>query len=131
MLGHQEKEQKYMFCPKCRSEFIDGIKKCPECMVGLIEELPPKPKKPKPPKPEFVDYEEIPAPLSPAGISIIKSILDSEGITYFIKGENYQISFATPKLMVRTDQVEIAKELIKDLKLSCMGTNLDKESKNE
>ena len=116
-----------MFCPKCRSEFIDGIKKCPECMVELIEELPPKPKKPKTPKPEFVNYEEIPAPLNPAGIPLIKSILDSEGITYFIKGENYQISFATPKLMVRTDQVENAKELIKDLKLSCWTTYLDKE----
>ena len=117
-----------MFCPKCKSEFIDGIKECPECMVGLIEELPPKPKLPKP---EFVDYEEIPAPLGPAGMSIIKSLLDSEGITYFIKGENYQISFATPKLMVQTDQVEIAKELIKDLKVSCMADNLGNESLNE
>ena len=117
-----------MFCPECKSEFIDGIKKCPECMVGLIGELPAEP---KPTKPKLLDYEEILANPNPADVAILKSILDSKEITYFIKGENAQISFATPKLMVRTDQVEIAKELIKDLKLSCMGTNLDKESKNE
>ena len=117
-----------MFCPECKSEFIDGIKKCPECMVGLIEELPPEP---KPAKPKFLDYAEILANPNPADVAILKSILDSKEITYFIKGENAQISFATPKLMVRTDQVEIAKELIKDLKLSCISTNLDKESKNE
>lgn len=118
-----------MFCPECKSVFIDGIKECPECMVELIEDLPPEP---KPTKPKFLDYEEILANPNPADAAILKSILDSEEIAYFIEGENAQISFATPKLMVRTDQVKIAKVLIKDLKLSCcVGTNLYKESKNE
>jgi hypothetical protein len=119
-LGHHEKEEKYMFCPECKSEFIDGIKNCPECKVKLVEELPPVP---QPPKSEIVDYEEIPATLSPSDIVILKSFLDRDEITYYIKGENYQISFAIPKLMVRTDQVEIAKELMKGLKLSFMVTN--------
>lgn len=102
---------------------------CPECMVGLIEELP---QAPKPAKPKFLGYEEILANPNPEDVGILKSILDSEEIISFIEGENSQISFATPKLMVRTDQVETAKELIKDLKLSsCAGTNLDKESKDE
>jgi hypothetical protein len=109
-----------MFCPKCKSEFVEGINKCSECGVELIEELPPDP---KPPKPEFPDYAEVLVNPSPADVAILKLILDSKEITYFIKGENAQISFATPKLMVRTDQVEMAKELIKDLKLSCMGGN--------
>ena len=113
-----------MFCPECKSEFVDGIKECPECMAGLIEELPPKP---QPPKSRFLDYEEILANPNPADVAIIKSILDSSEITYFVMGENAQISFAIPKLMVRTDQAAIAKELIKDLKLSCMASNRDKE----
>lgn len=117
-----------MFCPKCKSEFVDGLNKCPECGVGLIEELPTDP---KPPKPEFPDYAEILANPSPADVAILKLILDSNEINYFVEGENAQISFATPKLMVRSDQVEIAEELIKDLKLSCMGKNLGKESRNE
>ena len=118
--GYQGKEQKSMFCPKCKSEFVDGINKCPECRVGLLEELPPDP---KPPKSEFTDYAEIFVNPSPADVAILKLILDSKEINFFIEGENAQISFATPKLMVRTDQVEMAKELIKDLKLSSMGGN--------
>ena len=42
-----------MFCPQCKSEFIEGIRICPDCEVDLIVELPPEP------APEFVDYVEI------------------------------------------------------------------------
>ena len=117
-----------MFCPECKSEFIDGIEKCPECMVGLIEELPPEP------EPEFVDFEEVLATYNPADIAFLKSILDSEKITYFFKGEHFQNvrPLVDPaRLMVRTDQVKIAQDLIKDLKLSYMGINLDKDSTPE
>lgn len=32
-----------MFCPKCRCEYVDWIRKCPDCKIALIEELPPNP----------------------------------------------------------------------------------------
>ena len=114
-----------MFCPECKSEFIAGIAICPECQINLIGELPPEP------EPEFVDYDEILATYNPADISLLKSILDSEGITYFFKGENFQHvrPWADPaRLMIRKDQVEKVVDLIKDLKLSFMGINLDKNS---
>jgi len=28
------------YCPKCRSEFMEGIKKCGECLEKLVEKLP-------------------------------------------------------------------------------------------
>lgn len=31
------------FCPRCRSEFRQGVEVCAECGVGLVEELPPEP----------------------------------------------------------------------------------------
>ena len=30
------------FCPKCRAEYIEGVKECPDCHVLLVQELPPK-----------------------------------------------------------------------------------------
>ena len=87
--------------------------------------LPPEP------EPEFVDFEEILATYNPADIAILKSILDSEDITYSFKGENFQHlrPLADPaRLMIRKDQVEIVADLIKDFKLSYMGINLDKSS---
>ncbi len=114
-----------MFCPECRSEFIEGIAVCPECEVNLINELPPVP------EPEFIDFEEILATYNPADIALLKSILDSEEITYFFKGENFQHirPWADPaRLMIRKDQVAIVADLIKDLELSYMGINLDKSS---
>ncbi len=30
-----------MFCPKCKTEYIEGIKTCADCNVPLVEELPP------------------------------------------------------------------------------------------
>ena len=117
-----------MFCPECKSEFIEGIMICPECNVKLIDELPPEP------EPEFVDYKEILATYNPADIMFLKSLLDSEGIHYFFKGEHFMYvrPLADPaRLMVRTDQVEMALELLKDVELSFMGINLTKKSKEK
>ena len=117
-----------MFCPECKSEFIKGITICPECKVKLIDELPPEP------EPEFVDYKEILATYNPADIMFLKSLFDSEGIHYFFKGEHFMYvrPLADPaRPMVRTDQVEMALELLKDVELSFMGINLTKKSKEK
>ena len=117
-----------MFCPECKSEFVEGIEICPECHVHLVDELEPDP------EPEFVDFVEVLATYNPADIALLKSILDSEGITYFFKGENFQYMrpLVDPaRLMVRKDQVENAVDLLKDLKLSFMGINLGKGSKKK
>lgn len=29
-----------MFCPQCRDEFRDGIRRCPDCEVDLVREIP-------------------------------------------------------------------------------------------
>ena len=113
-----------MFCPDCKSEFIEGILKCPVCDVKLIDELPPEP------EPEFVDYKEVLATYNPADIAFLKSILDSEGISYFFKGEHFMYvrPLADPvRLMVRTDQFEKAVDLLKDVELSITGISLEKK----
>ena len=112
-----------MFCPKCRAEYRDGFHTCSDCNVELVDELQPLP------EPEFVDFVEILATYNPADVVFLKSLLESEGIQYFFKGEHfmYMRPLADPvRLMVRQDQVEEAIELIKDVKLSVSGISLSK-----
>mgnify|MGYP001455828527 CR=1 FL=1 len=117
-----------MFCPQCRSEFIEGIFRCPECRVQLVKRLP------EVSRPAFVDYKEVLSTFNPADIAFLKSLLDSEGIQYFFKGEQFMYirPFADPaRLMIRVDQAQEAMELIKDVKLSFTGINPDDKRKDE
>lgn len=117
-----------MFCPKCRAEYRDGFNICSDCNVELIDELPPLP------EPEFVDFDEILGTYNPADVVFLKSLLESEGIQYFFKGEHfmYMRPLADPvRLMVRKDQVEDAIELVKDVKLSVAGLNFNKHPDEE
>jgi len=117
-----------MFCPECKGEFIEGIRKCPVCHIKLIDERPPEP------KPEFVDYDEMLATYNPADVAFLKSLLDSEGISYFFKGEHFMYvrPLADPvRLMVRTDQVAQAMEVLEDVELTIAGINLHKDKKKK
>jgi hypothetical protein len=74
------------FCPKCRDEFQDWVKVCPDCGVGLVDKLQPIPKS--------VASGEIPvvpeklvtiASFShPEEAYIVSTKLESEGIRSFV-----------------------------------------------
>lgn len=72
-----------MFCPECKSEYIEGITKCPVCDIELIDELPAEP------EPEYIEYEEVLGTYNAADIAFIKSLLDSENITYYFNAEHF------------------------------------------
>jgi hypothetical protein len=94
----------------------------------LVDEIPPAP------EPEFVDFAEVLATYNPADIAFLKSLLEAENITYFFKGEHflYLRPLADPaRLMVRKDQTEFVREMVKDLDLAFMDINLPtKDKKN-
>ncbi len=51
-------------------------------------------------------------------IAFIKSILDGEGITYFFEGESSIMLIASgayARLLVKTDEADRAKEILRDL----------------
>ena len=119
-----------MFCSKCKAEFREGFVICDDCNVALVEELPPEPET------AFVDYEEVLVTFNPAEIALMKSLLESEDIIHFFHGENFvqMTALAVPaRLMVKRDQVETARELLKDLKLSLLseGDGLDGGAEDE
>jgi hypothetical protein len=74
------------------------------------------------------------ATTNPSDIAFLKSLLDSEGISYFFKGEHFMYvrPLADPvRLMLRTDQVTQTIALAKNVKVSIAGINLDKDTKNK
>lgn len=115
-----------MFCPKCRAEYREGFTVCADCEIDLVDVLP------KEKKPDFIDFKEVLTTYNPGDVAFIKSLLESEGIQYFFKGEHFMYvrPLADPaRLMIRSDQVEEAVELLKNVQLSFMGINLDKNVK--
>ncbi len=112
-----------MFCPKCRAEYREGFCVCADCDVDLVDELPPEE------KPEFIDYAEIMGTYNPADVALIKSVLDSENITYYFTPEHFMYvqPLAQPvKLMVKTDEAEKTREILEGLDLAILGVDLRK-----
>ena len=101
-----------MFCPQCRTEYREGFDTCTDCGVSLVSELPPEP------APEYLEFEEILISLSGSDISLIKSLLESEGITYYFRGES-SYSFAPPtRLMVQKDRANEARAILNGFETS-------------
>ena len=72
-------------------------------------------------KNEFIEYVPILETHNAGDRVFLKSILDAEGITYFIQGEYvapYVFNAIPMRLMVKKDQANKAREILKDIELS-------------
>ena len=72
-------------------------------------------------KEEFNEYELILETHNAGDRVFLKSILDAEGITYYLQGEYvapYLYHALPMRLMVRKDQAEKVREILKDVQLS-------------
>ena len=81
-----------MFCPNCGAEYIEGITVCSTCNVLLVNEPPSGI------EPEFVKFVTVYETGDPAYIAFAKSLFESEGIKYYVKGEGLQDLFAGGRL---------------------------------
>ena len=69
-----------MYCPKCRSEYREGIVHCADCDVSLVETQSPE------------SHDELVPVFNTADaalLPIIKSVLDAAGIPYLVQGEEH------------------------------------------
>jgi len=72
-------------------------------------------------KNEFIEYELILETHNAGDRAFLKSLLDAEGITYFIQGEHvaqFLYNAVPMRLMVRKEHATRARELLKDIELS-------------
>ena len=68
---------------------LAGIIECPECEVPLVYELSEEPDIKT--SVSYVEYQEILYTHNQGDIAVIKSILDSAGIIYYLKGERTSV----------------------------------------
>ncbi len=103
-----------MFCPKCKSEYIEGFTRCSGCDTELVHEIPDESKKERK-KLEYIEYEFIMSVFNVSDIFLIKSLMESSNITYFIQGEfsiNCTGAAGPARVLVKRDQAEQARILL-------------------
>jgi hypothetical protein len=116
-----------IICPNCASELdlsederLNGIVHCPECEVAIDFSVIPT---------EIVNKEnfvELLVSLNQGDIALIKSLLDNSTIEYFTTGENFlsvDPLIQPARFYVKDNQLEEAKELLKDFNLHVWGTS--------
>ena len=116
-----------MFCPSCRTEYVEGIYVCNDCGAQLVLDLPPEAET------EDVEFEEFPYPWrsDTPPFMLIEPVLKAEGIVFYVAGEYANIAESYPRLMVRKDQVDKVKAILEDLEASVADRGNGEESTEE
>jgi Putative prokaryotic signal transducing protein len=103
-----------MYCPECKGEFKEGITVCPTCNIPLVEKLTPEP------EPVYVEWVTVLETGDPALLGVAKSVLETEKIPFFAKGEGLQDLFGAGRIgtgfnpMVGPIQLQVPKEFAKE-----------------
>ncbi len=116
-----------IICPNCSDELeledderTSGKVHCPECEAVIdLRVNPPGLLKNK-------NYVELLSSLNQGDIALIQSILDDSEIDYYVLGENFLSArplLEPARFFVNENQLEEAKEVLKDFKLNILGTS--------
>ena len=108
-----------MFCPKCKSEYREGISICADCGTELVEELPGEDQIQAECEYEYVEFVTIAETNNRGLIALAKSILGTEGIRYYMDDIQNYISGYTQLIQIQvpaSDAVN-ARELLKNIGL--------------
>ncbi|OGF44801.1 MAG: hypothetical protein A2452_08830 [Candidatus Firestonebacteria bacterium RIFOXYC2_FULL_39_67] len=111
------------FCPKYEAEYNEGIVKCSDCDIPLVDKLPEKPKE----KEEEIPYlnekfEILITENNEFDLLFYNSVLKKNGIESIVNSPKYYGNFnnigltSEHHLLVPTSQMEHAREIIKGLK---------------
>ncbi len=117
-----------MFCPKCKTEYVPGITQCADCHTPLVYDLPKEEDRPATFSNDYIEWAPLITTHYHADIALIKSILESEQIDYWVQGEFRGFSTG---VIIHVDKARLqdAQELIKDLKLNPVGYSTRKDSR--
>ena len=105
-----------MFCPKCKAEYKEGILKCTDCNVNLVEELPPDPEE----IPDYVDWVTIYTFTDRYEADLAQGLLEANDIEAATSSDDCgsvdpALAFGLGvRLMVKKQDVNKAKEVLVD-----------------
>jgi predicted Zn finger-like uncharacterized protein len=124
-----------IICPACQStiainknEQKKKLVRCSECdsLINLAVNPPEIIKDKK--------YVQIISSMNQGDLGIIKSMLDDGGIDYFVNGENFlsvDPLIQPARIMVREDQLDEAKEIIKNFEFHIFGVSSNQNDDEE
>ena len=112
-----------MYCPSCGESVDRDETACPECGAELVET------RPGPPPDPSIRLTSVLATGDPALIAFAKSLLDAAGVEYLVRAEGlqelfgwgsigagYSILTGPAEFVVREEDAERARELLRDLR---------------
>ena len=112
-----------MFCPQCEEEYAWDVMVCPVCDVDTVDELPRLGPEPTP----DAELVRVFATGDMGVIAIARSLLESEKIDYFVRGDglqdlfglgratSYSFAMGPAEFWVRADDAENVRVLLQDL----------------
>ena len=77
-----------MYCPKCRTQYIENITECSDCKTPLVDELPEE-------KPiEKVKWVALPAVKGEIYADMVEEILQNKNIPHFTKSDWFTTAYS-------------------------------------
>ncbi len=105
-----------MFCPKCKSEYKEGILICPECNVELVENLPEDEVEYMPDK-----FKLLYTFYDPVSANLAKGLLVENGIAVKLEDISFTVEpvfvssdMTRLKLWVKEDDFDKAEKILKE-----------------
>ncbi len=104
-----------MFCLQCLTEYRPGFTRCADCGVDLVERLP---EEPEAVMDDGLNLVPVLQTRDRTDVPSIRMVLDLEGIDYVLQGELLSSLRDPIVLLVREDQAERVKVLLKGIRLN-------------
>lgn len=70
-----------MYCPKCRTNYIENVKECFDCKIPLVDELPEETPL------EKIKWVALPVVPGEVYADMVEEVLQNEGIPNFTKSD--------------------------------------------
>jgi hypothetical protein len=77
-----------MYCPKCRTEYVENVKECSDCKVLLVKKLPEE-------KPiEKVKWVALPPVKGEIYADMVEEVLQKKNIPHFTKSDWFTTAYS-------------------------------------